>query len=141
MRLFGNRFLESRYDGGKDSPVTGYWLVEMKNWFSIALLCFNPGHRENYHSHAFNAYTWFLSGSVLEDRIVKDKQSIHQCRSWGPSIIPKYTPKDNCHKVSVKGNKPVWALTFRGPWDKYWYEYNESDDEIIVLTHGRKRVN
>ena len=47
-------------DGGKESPVDGYFLIECKGLFSVALLKFNKGGREAYHTHAFDAYTWFL---------------------------------------------------------------------------------
>ena len=51
MKLF-----TKSYDGGENSGVTGYFLIEWKNVFSIVLLNFKDKYRENYHSHAFNAY-------------------------------------------------------------------------------------
>lgn len=53
-------------DGGLDSNVTGYWLVESKKLFSIVLLCFDRGSREAYHNHAFNSISWILSGRLNE---------------------------------------------------------------------------
>ena len=50
MRLF----FKSK-DGGPDSSVTGYWLIESKKLFSIVLLKFDGRSREAYHTHAFNA--------------------------------------------------------------------------------------
>jgi len=47
MRLF-----QKAKDGGPESPVDGYFLIEIKSLFSIALLKFNNGGRENYHTHA-----------------------------------------------------------------------------------------
>ena len=57
-------------DGGKDSGVTGYFLIEWKWLFSIAILKFEEGSREAYHSHAFNAYTWWISGKVMKVYII-----------------------------------------------------------------------
>ena len=42
-------------DGGNLSTVTGYWLIECKNLFSIVLLKFEGESREAYHTHAFGA--------------------------------------------------------------------------------------
>ena len=59
------RFLEVTKDGGPDSPVTGLFLIEIKSLFSVVLLKFG-GTRENFHSHAFNALTFWLKGAVME---------------------------------------------------------------------------
>ena len=59
MKLF-----HKSHDGGKNSGVTGYWLIEWKSGFSIVVLRFSKGTREAFHSHAFNALTWWLKGSV-----------------------------------------------------------------------------
>ena len=57
-------------DGGKESPVDAYFLIECKGlFFSVALLKFNKGGREAYHTHAFDAYTWFLKGDLVEEDV------------------------------------------------------------------------
>lgn len=137
-------FLTKRSDGGKESPVTGYFLIEIKGLFTIALLHFAPGCRENYHNHAFNAFTWFLSGKVKEDRLFLHSNNSNnpnnfktrQVKEWGASLYPKYTPRSNLHKVS--SDTGCWALTFRGPWTRTWNEYNEDKNVLITLSHGRK---
>lgn len=132
MKLFFKRT-----DGGPETNVIGYWLIEWKSVFSIALLRFSKGSRENYHSHAFNAISWILSGQLLEHRIFPEQR---QSSRWmEPSLLPVYTGRDNLHKVF--GQAPVtWALTFRGPWSKTWKEYNAKSDTITTLTHGREVV-
>jgi hypothetical protein len=50
------KFLSKCKDGGPESPVTAYVLVEIKSLFSVMLLHFS-GTREAFHSHAFNALT------------------------------------------------------------------------------------
>ena len=131
------RFFEIHPDGGKDSPVLGYWILEIKWIFSIVLLKFNPGTRENYHSHAFNAFTWFLSGSVTEECVNPDKTLTS--RNWFPSIWPKYTPRENMHKVYTRNDKPAWALSIRGPWRNVWTEYNIVADRTTFLKSGGRR--
>lgn len=131
MKLF-----HKSYDGGADSGVTGYWLVEIKSLFSIVLLHFNPGSRDAYHSHAFSALTWWLKGNVKE-QFYDPEMYGHIDLNWSPSWVPKYTPKRNFHRI-VAGEKGAWALSIRGPWDRTWKEHKNG--ETYELTHGRQLV-
>lgn len=129
MRLF----FKSK-DGGPDSNVTGYWLIESKKYFSIVLLRFSEGSREAYHNHAFNALSWVLYGAIYE----KEKEGI--LGNWYlRSMKPIYTSRDRFHKVFGMA-KATWILSFRGPWSKTWQEYNNKTG-YITLTNGRKVVN
>lgn len=130
MKLFAKRT-----DGGPDSNVTGYWLIEWKGLFSIALLRFAQGSREAFHNHAFNSVSWVLKGALHEQRIIENGiVGSYFLPSWKPVI----TTRDNLHKVY--GEAPVtWVLTFRGPWSKTWKERFNNGDEV-VLTHGREVV-
>jgi hypothetical protein len=125
------KFFYKGKDGGPESPVTGYFLVEMKSLFSIVLLHFG-GTREAYHSHAFNAVTIWLTGTVTEKVKFEDMEV---ARSWSAGDI-KYTPRHRMHKIV-----PVisaWAISFRGPWIDHWQEFKQG--KLITLTHGRKVV-
>ena len=124
------RILYTKPDGGKGSGVTAFFLIEWKILFSIGILKFNEGTREAYHNHAFNALTWWVNGSVTEMKI--DGQE----KEYKASIVPKYTSRDNFHKV--KAHKTTLALTFRGPWNDTWKELRK--DKYITLTHGRKEI-
>ncbi len=130
------KFFLKRKDGGPDSNVTGYWLIEWKNGFSIALLNFSQGSRENFHNHAFNAVSWFFWGRAYEERLINTKTV---WTKFLPSILPVITTKDNLHRVYGIAES-TWALTFRGPWSKTWNEYNESTESLITLSEGRKIV-
>ena len=129
MKLF-----RRSHDGGKKSGVTGFWLVEIKGLFSIVFLRFGKGSRENYHSHAFDAITFWLKGRVIEDRL--DTGTKTEFR--GPSLRPKFTPRRNIHRVLAQ--ETTYALCFRGPWRKTWFEYDPVADEYIELTNGRNVV-
>lgn len=129
-------------DGGKNSGVTAYFLIEWKILFLIGLLHFKKGSREAYHNHAFNALTWWLKGNVTEcklnalfscEEVVKYEDLEKQYR---PSIIPKYTSRNNFHKVVA--HEDTYALTFRGPWKDKWNEFK--NNKLITLTHGRKEI-
>lgn len=129
-KYFPRLFYKST-DGGYDSGVTAYFLIEWKILFSIGILHFKDGSREAFHSHAFSALTWWIKGNVLERKIDGTETN------YKASFIPKYTPKTNFHKIISYGN--TYALTFRGPWKNTWQEFKNA--KFITLTHGRKRIN
>lgn len=129
------RLFYTKPDGGIDSGVTGYFLIEWKPVVSIGFLHFEKGTREVYHSHAFNAITWWLTGAVVEDKLYDG------FKAYAPSLRPKYTPRNKCHKVLAKSS--TWAFTIRGPWHDTWIEvrFDKDRNQIRrVLTHGRKVV-
>lgn len=129
-------FFKKRYDGGSNSGVTGYWVFEIKWLMSIVLLKFTPNHRENFHSHAFNAITFWLKGKVTEEQMHLDAKVKTLTRYKAFDL--KFTPRDSVHKIHC--TSPAWALSIRGPWHKKWFEYNEAQDKIITMTHGRKVI-
>lgn len=134
-KLWIPRFFKKAPDGGKNSGVTGFFLIEWKKVFSIVLLKFSEEHRESYHSHAFNALTWWLMGGVVEERIYVDKPI--EVKYYLPSIRPKFTPRNNLHRIISYGT--TWAISFRGPWSNTWKEFNNKSGET-TLTHGRKEL-
>ena len=131
------KFFHKGKDGGPESTVTGYWLIEWKGGFSIALLKFDNGSREAYHDHAFNAISWLLSGELHEN--VKLWWEDYTTYVYTPSWRPIITTRDNMHKVSSKGRS--WALTFRGPWKDTWNEYFREEDRHRTLASGRVEVD
>lgn len=126
------RFFFKKYDGGQDSGVTGYFLIEWKVLFSVGLLHFKDGSRESFHNHAFNALSWFIWGCVTEEH------SDGTAREFAPSLLPKFTPRSCFHRVVSHGD--TWCLTLRGPWASTWQEYRSKTNELVTLTHGRKEV-
>lgn len=124
------KLLQAAPDGGKSSGVTAYFLFESKRFGSVALLRFSKGTREAYHTHAFNALTWWLSGRVTEHHASGVR------KQWGPSLWPKLTKRTCFHKVEA--HRITWALTLRGPWADRWKELRGG--KIVHLTHGRVEV-
>ena len=120
-------------DGGPKSPVWGFWFIEIKSLFSIVLLRFEGETREAFHSHAFNALTWWLSGEVREELLSGE------VRFWRPSFWPKLTLRSCFHRVHPV--KRTWALSIRGPWLKRWHEFRKDMGELTTLEHGRKIVD
>lgn len=127
------RFLQKVKDGGPKSNVDAYVLIEIKSLFSIMLLKFNEGSRDEYHTHAFNAVTIPLSGSLVQLELTRhSRPNMYEYRNF--SI--KKTPRTLFHKVVAM--KDSWALTFRGPWEPFWKEYNPKTGTTTEFTHGRK---
>ena len=119
-------------DGGPMSTVTGYWLAEIKRWFSVVLLKFENGSRDEYHNHAFNSWNWILKGKVVEHNL---DGTVNE---YGPSWRPIRTRRDTFHRVVSYGT--TWVFSFRGPWKKTWMEYNPQRAEFTTLTNGRVSV-
>lgn len=117
-------------DGGKDSHVDGFFIIEMKKLFSIVVLRFSEGTREAYHNHAFNAVTLWVKGRAVEEHL-DGKDTV-----WVPGDI-KYTSRNTFHRVRALVD--TWAISFRGPWKNVWREYLKG--KFTTLTHGRKVVN
>lgn len=119
-------------DGGPESKVDGYWLIEAKSLFSIALLHFSDGSREAYHSHAFNSISWVFKGKLTEDNLYMP------LKVYTAGMKPVLTFRRTMHKVMSAGD--TWVLTFRGPWADTWREFLPGLRKFITLTHGRKVV-
>lgn len=126
------KFFSKAKDGGPKSTVTGYWLIEVKWLFSIVLLRFDDGSRDEYHSHAFNSLNWVLRGGVVEQNLNG------QFNFYLPSLLPVLTRRYTFHRVISSGT--TWVLSIRGPWSKTWMEFNPKTEEYTTLTHGRKVV-
>lgn len=135
MKLF-----KKMKDGGPDSSVTGYWLIEWKSVFSIVLLNFRGKGREEYHSHAFNAISWVLKGELREEPL---HGSVNY---FFPSLRPIYTPRSMVHRVDPINDErdpnvpSTWVLSFRGPWSKTWFEYWPKEDVYVKLGPGRQII-
>jgi hypothetical protein len=126
-------------DGGPESTVWGYWLIEWKRLFSVALLCFEDGSREAFHTHAFSSVSWVLKGQLCEETIIGPPEyGIRLYLPYLPGLKPIFTSRRRLHKVSSVGR--TWVLTFRGPWAKTWQEWLPKQRRFVTLTNGRQLV-
>lgn len=121
-------------DGGPESNVTGYFLVEIKWLFSIVLLRFAPGSREAYHTHAFNALSLIVDAGLYEYVKGRPMENRWLYPGWN------WTARNRFHRVYNDTRDNVWALSLRGPWIDNWKEYLPATEQEITLTHGRKVV-
>lgn len=126
------RILSRAKDGGPLSRVWGYWLFEIKRLASVALLRFEDGTRESFHSHAFNSVSWILRGRLVETHLDG------HIEEYPAGIWPVVTRRETFHRVSSEGT--TWVLTFRGPWWKFWMEFDPVDGGFSTLTDGRREI-
>jgi len=122
------KLFQKRKDGGRESNTYGYWLIEWKPVCSIGFLRFAPDVRENYHAHAFNAWGWLLTGTLVDRRTGSERQ----LRPGGHGIIRRET----VHKVLCLTDAAL-MFTVRGPWAATWAE-GAPDGTVIKL--GEHRV-
>jgi len=127
------KFLHYGKDGGPESTVHGFWIVEIKSLFSVALLRFSNGSRDSFHNHAFNCLSWVLKGRLREHILNGPKQS------YESSIKPIITRRKTFHRVVSEGTS--WVFTIRGPWAKTWKEYSPKNQTLTTMTNGRKIVD
>lgn len=138
------KFFKKMKDGGAESTVTGYWLIEIKSLFSIVLLKFEGKSREAYHEHAFNCWNWLLKGRLYEyiraqDRVIGPGEiSCGSIGIYNPSWKPFFIGRNRFHKVDSQNTS--WVLSFRGPWSKTWKEYLPEENRERTLTHGRVEI-
>lgn len=127
------KFFRKAKDGGPKSTVTGYWLIEWKRLFSIVLLKFEDGSRDEFHDHAFNSWNWILKGEVDEEFVMPFLNL-----RLKPSFWPYFTGRKRMHRVRSHGT--TWVFSIRGPWSKTWSEYDPKTNKFSTLTHGRVKV-
>lgn len=120
-------------DGGPYSTVHGFFLVEIKSLFSVALLRFSHGSREAFHTHAFNCISWVLKGKL------KEESFFGPIKNYVASIFPVITKRSTFHRVVSEGNS--WVFTLRGPWVDRWIEFDMNTKRFTTLTHGRKEIS
>lgn len=125
------KLLHKAKDGGSESTVTGYWLIEWKQVFSIVLLKFEGKSREVFHTHAFNSISWLLKGCLVELFLSGD------IRKHIPSLKPIITKREDFHQVSSDGTS--WVLSFRGAWVDKWKEYTQ-ETNVYYLSSGRVKT-
>lgn len=113
-------------DGGPESTVTGYWLIEWKSVFSIALLRFAEGSRSAYHNHAFNAISWVLKGHLREEICGGPVRYYH------PSLLSIITLRSTFHRAG-------WHVALGG--GVLLRGWSNHDLDLIVYPHSSERAN
>lgn len=114
--------------------VTRYTLIEIRNLFSIYFHHIETLDQDRFHTHAFNAHVWILSGGYIDeikDGIGPDKKTVIRKYKKGDY---RYIPREMNHRLK-EAEEGTISLLITGPYSTIWTE--ETDDGIlrILTTH------
>lgn len=129
-------------------------LFEHKRLFSIIFFYFKgDGWQDRWHTHAFNAISFKLFGSYLEDSLHHSRYRLVSGPLWfipepDPesefvSVIKKrtelikYFPRDSFHKLGHSNGCMTMLLS--GPWKPQWVEVHDNGT-TTHLNWGRSNV-
>lgn len=137
-------FRKKRVELG-DGHIIQYTLFESKRLFSIIFYNWKTIKQNRFHSHAFNAIAFLLSGQYEEETYSVVKRNV--INQW---LKPRFLPRHYCHRI-LKAAPNTWTLVLVGPWSKYWYEFFDNAKEVgagnkyyecwVKYTWGRKVIS
>jgi hypothetical protein len=128
-------FKKKRVELG-EGHVMAYTVFEWKPLFSIIVYNWLTIKQNRFHSHAFPAVAFLLSGKYEEEVKVNGKTYSKTVNQW---LKPRYIPRNYVHRV-LKSDPNTWTIIFVGPWHKWWYEYFEDTGIWCKYLWGRKMV-
>lgn len=126
-------FKKKRVELG-DGHINAYILFEWKKLFSIIIYNWKTIKQNRFHSHAFPAYAFLLSGSYTQEVYSKGEIKTQEVNSW---LTPRYLPRNYTHRI-MKAEPNTWTIVFVGPWHDYWYEYFDENKVWVKYGWGRK---
>jgi hypothetical protein len=117
--------------------VIAWVIFEWKLLFSIIIYHWVTIEQNRFHSHAFPAFAFLLSGSYEEERMVNGAICRHTVTQW---LRPRYLPRNYTHRI-LKAQPGTYTLVLVGPWIKHWYEWFEDTNVWVKYTWGRRVVS
>lgn len=129
-------FKKKRVELG-EGHIIQYTLFECKYLFSIIFYNWKTIKQNRFHSHAFSAIAFLLSGSYVEEVYKNGVVTTKTVNQW---LKPRWLPKNYTHRILAAKSK-TWTIVFVGPWSKYWYEYFNDTNNWVKYTWNRKVVD
>jgi hypothetical protein len=129
-------FRKKRVELG-DGHIIAYTLFESKYLFGIIVYNWKTIKQNRFHSHAFSALAFLLSGQYEEEVY---KNGLITKRTVNQLFKPRFLPKKYTHRILTAKPK-TWTIVFTGPWIKYWYEWFEDTNTWIKYAWGRKVIS
>jgi hypothetical protein len=120
-----------------EGAVYSFTLFESKYLFSIIFYWWKTIDQVRFHTHAFAAIAFLLSGSYVEDRIVDGQIEENNVNQW---LWPRYLPRNYTHKIKKAAPRTL-TMVITGPWQKHWYEYFEDTRQWIKYGWGREKLD
>lgn len=118
--------------------VSEHTLLEWKPLFSIKLFYFHPstGVQDRFHTHAFNAVSFLLKGSYIEE-VIKDGYVVRMNRNRRRMLC---IPAGQYHRITRSLGRRTLLIT--GPWGDTFKELRHVEgnqfQEVLV---GEGRVD
>lgn len=96
-----------------EQSVSELTILEWKKYFSIKLFNFHPttGKQDRFHTHAFNAYSFRISGNYIEE-VVDEFGVVRELNRSRNRLI--YIPANQYHRITR--SKGCRTLLITGPW-------------------------
>jgi hypothetical protein len=114
--------------------VKRYTIIEIRWLFSIYIHEIATNCQDRFHTHAFNAIGWTVTGGYLEDQLpeIGSKEEPKRVRVSGIRFIPRL-----CNHKLLRALPNTNTILFTGAYSELWTE--EEDDWVRVLTtHGKE---
>lgn len=128
-------FRKKRVELG-DGHIIAYTIFELKWLFSIIIYNWKTIKQNRFHSHAFPAYAFLLSGEYEEEVIRNGVMSKRTVNQW---MRPRWLPRNYTHRI-LTAKPGTWTIVFVGPWRKTWYEWFEEENVWVKYAWGRQVV-
>jgi len=129
-------FQKKRVELG-EGYILAYVIFEWKPLFSIIVYNWKTILQNRFHSHAFAAYAFLLSGSYTEEVYRHGEITERKVNQW---LKPRFLPRNYTHRI-LKADPNTYTVVFTGPWIKYWYEWFQDTNTWVKYTWGRKVVS
>lgn len=129
-------FKKKRVELG-DGHIIAYVIFEHKYLFSIIIYNWKTIKQNRFHSHAFSAIAFLLSGKYEQEVYTQGTIRNDTVNQW---LKPRYLPKNYTHRI-MKADPNTWTIIFTGPWIKYWYEYFDNTNTWVKYSWGRKIIS
>ena len=118
-----------------EGNVDRYTLIEFRKLFSIYFHFIDTKFQDRFHTHAFNAIGWTVSGGYNED--VMDNVNGNKTHTKYIGTGFRYIPKMYNHKI-LDAKPNTMTILFTGPYNELWTE--ETDSWVKLITKGNKEI-
>ena len=119
--------------------VIRYTFFECKWLCSIYLHCIKTETQDRFHTHAFNALAFILTGGYKEaqkDGIGRDA-SVTEHSFVAPTV--RYIPRLLNHQL-LQAQPDTITVLVTSPWSHLWTEETVDGSHVRLLTHGYREV-
>lgn len=129
-------FKKKRVELG-DGHIIAYTVFEHKYLFSIIVYHWKTIKQNRFHSHAFAAIAFLLSGKYVQEVYKNGIIEENVVNQW---LSPRLLPRNYTHRI-LKADPNTYTIVFTGPWMKYWYEWFQDTNTWVKYGWGRKVIS